>query len=475
MKSWLTIFTIVCVLSGCADDSGIALNSTMREPQSQNTQTQPAVFPAQQWWQSFGDTQLDALIAQAIEKNYSLKVVQSHMRAADALVASADSARYPELNLGAQSTREHLSANSIYPPPLGGNVVTMSSVRLAGQWQIDWFGKQRALLDAAIGASRAAEADMQAARVLLAATVATHYFNLARLQEQQQNKRQLLQHSEQQESLMAQRVAAGLDNTLTLHQIRALAPQLRRELAAIDEQIALARHALAELVGAEPHELDQLTAVLPNHRLHAVPDQLPAQLLGHRADVVAARWRVESELQGIKGARADFYPNLNLSAFAGLESIGLSQLLRSDSRTLGTGPALSLPVFDAGRLRAQLKGRTAQADAAIDSYNGAVLNALREVADNLASGRALQVQLAAQQVVTEQLSGASTLARQRYQAGLSNNFAVLLAEDALLLQQGALIDIQARSADAEVGLMQALGGGYASSEVSKQQGNNPDE
>lgn len=181
------------LLSGCASHSGIAPHSTMLIPQSQREGKQADVFPQQHWWQGFADPQLDTLIEQALANNYSLKVVQSRIAGARALQSLADSTRYPQINAGAQSTREHLSANSIYPPPLGGSTVTMSSTTLAAQWQIDWFGRQRAALDAAIGQTRADEADMQAAQVVLAATVATQYFSLARLQEQQQIKQQLLQ------------------------------------------------------------------------------------------------------------------------------------------------------------------------------------------------------------------------------------------------------------------------------------------
>jgi Outer membrane protein len=225
-----------------------------------------------------------------------------------------------------------------------------------------------------------------------------------------------LQNAEQNAQLVNERVSAGLDSALSLRQAQAEAPQLRRDLAALDEQAALARHALAVLIGAEPDATAQITAHLPAHiQLHA-PERIPADLLGHRADVVAARWRVESELQGVREARADFYPNINLSAFAGFEAIGLAQWLQADSRTVGAGPAISLPIFDAGRLRGKLQGRTARADTAIESYNATVLNALREVADQLSSWKMLQTQLQEQMAAMAQVDAAYELALARYRA-----------------------------------------------------------
>jgi len=446
------------LLSGCASHADIKPGSLMLVPKTLKAAVD--VFPQQHWWSGFADVQLDKLIEQALARNYSLKVVQTRIAGAQALQAAVDSTRYPQVNAGVQSTREHLSANSIYPPPLGGSTVTMSSTSIAAGWQIDWFGRQRAALDAAIGQVRADEADIQAAKVVLAGTVATQYFALARLQEQQQIKQQLLQLSLHRAELTRQRVAAGLDNTLLERQTEAEPLKVRRELAALIEQVDMARHALAVLTGAEPSETEQLIAHLPEQSQFNLPDNLPAGLLGHRADVVAARWRVEGQLQEVKAARADFYPNINLTAFAGFESIGLAQWLKMDSRTLGAGPALSLPVFDAGRLRARLQGQSAQADAAIESYNVTVLNALQQVADQLSSKRALQTQLQQQQQVVKQLNGAFELAKQRYQAGISNYFGVLAVNDALLQQQAVRTDLQARVFDVDVGLMLALGGGY---------------
>ena len=384
--------SLLFALAGCANPSGIAPGATMLVPHTLSGQPDNAAFPQQHWWQSLGDPQLDALITRAIANNHSLKAVQTRLNAAQAMVAAADSTRYPQVNAEAESTRQHLSANSIYPPPLGGSVVTMSTARIAAQWQIDWFGKQRAALDAAIGQERAAQADSQAAQVVLAASVAQQYFSLARLLLQQQFLQQLMTNSEHHAQLVGQRVAAGLDSRLVQRQSVMQVLQMKRELAALAGQIALSRHAMAVLLGAEPGETDQLDAHLPAGLRADVPDRLPAELLGHRADVVAARWRVESALQGVQEARADFYPNLNLSAFAGFESLTLSQWLKADSRSLGVGPAISLPIFDAGRLRAELKGRASQADAAIETYNQTVLNSLREVADGLASWNALQSQ-----------------------------------------------------------------------------------
>jgi NodT family efflux transporter outer membrane factor (OMF) lipoprotein len=446
-------------LGGCASFAGIHTQSSLLQLQ-QNTAADSVWFPQQAWWQTYQDAQLDALMQQALAASPDVKIALSRVRRAQAAAAEADSALFPQLGAAASVTRERLSENDIYPPPLGGAVVDSATVRATAQWQLDLFGKNRATLDAAIGQTRAAEADAQAARVLLTSQVAQGYFNLARLQAQQRLDAVLLAQREHSLQLVQLRVGAGLDSTLAQRQAQAEVPQIRAHSAALAEQIALQRHALAALLGAEPAATVGLNAALPRTPLPQPPTQISAELLGHRADVAAARWRVESDLRGIDAAKAGFYPNINLSAFIGFDAIGLSNWLTAGSRTLGLAPAISLPIFDAGRLRAQLKGRTAQTDEAIEQYNTRVLAALREVADALSSWRALQLQLGEQRAVTRALDSASALALQRYQAGLSNYLTVLTAQSAALEQQRTLLDLQVRAYSLNVALIQSLGGGY---------------
>ncbi len=457
------LMLVSLALGGCASFAGIHTQSRLLQTQQvqQNNPAELALFPQQTWWRAYHDAELDALMRQALATSPDVKIALSRVRRARAAAAEADSVRYPQLGAAASVTRQRFSENDIYPPPLGGAVVDSATVRATVQWQLDLFGKNRATLDAAIGQARAAEADAQAARVVLTSQVAQGYFNLARLQAQQRLDAKLLGQRERSLQLVRQRVDAGLDTTLAQRQAQAEVPQIRAHRAALNAQIAQQRHALAALLGTEPAATAGLNAVLPATPLPSPPAQIPAALLGHRADVVAARWRVESDLRGIDAAKAGFYPNINLSAFIGFDAIGLSNWLTAGSRTLGLAPAISLPIFDAGRLRAQLKGRTAETDEAIEQYNAGVLAALREVADALSSWRAVDLQLGQQRAVTRALDSASALALQRYQAGLSNYLTVLTAQSAALEQQRTLLDLQARAYSSEVALIQSLGGGYA--------------
>ena len=302
---------------------------------------------------------------------------------------------------------------------------------------------------------------MAAARVVLASNVARTYFQLLRVQEQLAVARRTLQQREEQLKLVNQRVGAGLDTTLEQRQSEGALPEARQQIEALEEQAQLTRNALAALVASQDvPAAGQLPALATLHGGTALP-ALPADLLARRPDVDAARWRVEAANQDVRVAQAQFYPNINLTAFLGLSTLGLGRLLDVGSTQWGVGPAVRLPIFDAGRLRANLTGRNADLDAAIESYNGAVLEAFHEAGDAVASLQSLARQQAEQRQAETAAEGAYDIAVQRYRAGLGTYLNVLSAENAVLAQRRLGVDLAARALDARVALYRALGGGYA--------------
>jgi NodT family efflux transporter outer membrane factor (OMF) lipoprotein len=183
-------------------------------------------------------------------------------------------------------------------------------------------------------------------------------------------------------------------------------------------------------------------------------------LLGHRPDIVAARWRVEAALRDTDSSKAAFYPNVNLTAFAGYSSIGLDKLVRAGSVNYGGGPAISLPIFDGGNLRANLKQDYAAYDSAVANYNETLLHALRDVADQLNSYRSLQPQITEQQAALVAAQGALDLAMQRYRAGLGNYLTVLNSETAVISQLMFEAGLLTRAQTLRIELARAFGGGF---------------
>jgi NodT family efflux transporter outer membrane factor (OMF) lipoprotein len=458
-------------LTGCADMSGIAPQSTLRDAPSlglnaPGTDATTAQAPlAAEWWREFGDEQLNTLVAQALQTSPTLKLAQARLARAQAVTEVADAATLPQLTGQLDATRQRYTANGAVPPPLAGSIRESGTAQLNASWELDFFGKNRAALDAALGSANAAEADTQAARVLLASNVARTYFQLVRLNEQTNVARRTLAQREETLRLVRDRVDAGLDTRLELRQSEGGLPEARLQLETLQEQMALTRNALGALVGQPNRALAQTPPEQSAIKNVAVAANIPADLLGRRADIAAARWRVEASSKDVANAKTQFYPNINLVAFAGFSSIGLGQLTNSGSQQWGVGPALRLPIFDAGRLRANLRGKTADLDAAVESYNAAVIDAVRDVADQVASSQAIVRQQTEQRAAQEAAESAYEIAVQRYKAGLGNYLNVLTAETSVLAQRRQAVDLAARALDTQVALIRALGGGYATAQV----------
>jgi NodT family efflux transporter outer membrane factor (OMF) lipoprotein len=452
------------LLAGCASTAGIESQSKLRTPDSFGLQAgaasqaqAPAAVPTQ-WWTGFGDAQLDRLVAQALADSPNLKVAQARLARARSVLEVANAATQPQLEASADIKRQRFTENGLYPPPLAGSIRETGTLQLGGSWEIDFFGRYAQALEAALGSSRAAQADVDAARTLLASQVTRSYFQLARLNDQLAVAQRTLAQREESLKLVRDRVRAGLDTTLEERQGEGALPETRQQIEALQEQVQLTRHALAALVGQPQLQVEP--RALADARPVALPDTIPADLLARRPDITAARWRVEAATHDLSSAKASFYPNVNLSAFVGLSSIGLGRLLNSGSEQWGVGPAIHLPIFDAGRLRANLRGKSADLDLAVESYNGAVLDAVHDVADQLASARSIARQQVQQREAQAAAESAYDIAVQRYRAGLGTYLNVLTAETAVLNQRRLAVDLGGRALDTQVQLMRALGGGF---------------
>ena len=458
-------------MTGCADMSGIAPVAAVRSAESLGlvTVSAPAALPAAvdaQWWRAFGDDQLNGLVTEALANNPSLKVAQARLARAQSAVDVTRAADLPQVSVQVDITRQRYTETGLVPPPLAGAVVTNGTVQLAGSWELDFFGRNQAALNAALGTARAVQADGQAARLLLASQVARTYFNGLRLNEQAGLAQRTLAQRTETLKLVQDRVSAGLDTPLELRQSEGGLPEARLQFEALQEQIMLTRHALAALVGRPADVVAPVLLAQRAVKSMALPAFIPADLLGRRADVAAARWRIEAAAGNVANAKAQFYPNINLMAFAGFSSIGLGNLLEAGSRQAGIGPALRLPIFEGGRLRANLQGQTADLDAAIESYNAAVIDAVRDAKDQVVSAQAIARQQTEQRSAQASAEAAYDVAVQRYKAGLSNYLNVLTVETNVLRQRGIAVDLAARALDTQVALARALGGGYASPDAS---------
>src|SRR5216683_6342027 len=459
------LLSIGFLLAGCASYSGIQGEAHALVPQTLafHTEDTSGDWPREDWWTMFGDPKLGALVQQALEGSPSLRAAEARVRAAHALADAAGASLYPRLDLDASATRQRISRNDIYPPPFGGSWVNQGRIALDFNYEFDFWGKHRAELEAALGDARAVSADAAQARLVLATAVAQIYFQTQTDLAALAVARRTLADREGLVELNRLRASRGLEAAIALRQSDQQIASSHVDVSAAEAAVQLDRHQLAALLGLGPDaplEVDQ--ALHPYSEALALPANLPADLLARRPDIAAQRWRLEAAAAQIGAAKADFLPNVNLAAFVGFGATGLEglNLASPGSRIAGVGPALHLPIFDAGRLRANLRGRYGEYDAAVEQYNQALVDALRQVADQIAAARAAQEQLAHQANALAAAEDAYRLTLDRYRAGLTSYLDVLVNEERLLAERVNLVRLQGRSLALAVGTIRALGGGY---------------
>src|SRR6185369_17081662 len=231
------------------------------------------------------------------------------------------------------------SDNYIFPPPLGGSWQTDVRATLDFSYEFDLWNKNGAALSAALSQAQGAAADAEAARLALTTGIARAYFNLQRLYAQRDVSRAAIAQREDIVRITAQRFDAGLDTKVEVRQAEAALFTVRTELAQYDDAIAVVRNQIAALTGAGPARGDSIAAVtLTAGPVTALPASIPLDLVSRRPEIVASQWRIEASAHDIEVAKARFYPNINIAAFAGLSSLGLSHFLSASSSIFGVGP-----------------------------------------------------------------------------------------------------------------------------------------
>jgi NodT family efflux transporter outer membrane factor (OMF) lipoprotein len=424
-----------------------------------------ADWPQTRWWDAYGDTQLSGLIDEALKNSPTLAQAEARFRSAAAQADVARGALLPTLAANGRVSETEQSLNLGYPPMfrpyLPKGFKSYGKATLDASWDLDLFGKNRAALAAQVSEAAASRADAAQARLMLSVSVAQAYSDLARLGAERDAAAQTVKDRELISGLVAQRLKNGIDTRAELKQAQAATPTSEADLEALDEQILLTRHRLAALLGAGPDRGLDIPMPVPGAvKPFGLPANLQADLIGRRPDIVAARLRLEAAAKRVDVAHAGFYPNINLAASIGQEALGLTYFTKSLSQTGVIGPAISLPIFEGGRLRAQYRGSKADYAAAVDGYNQTLAAALQDVADTLASLQSAQRQVAEREQALAAGEAAFDVAQRRYQGGLSNFVAVLSAEDAVIAQRRAAADARARAFSLDVALVRALGGGF---------------
>lgn len=418
-------------------------------------------LPRDAWWQQFGDPELDRLQSQLTAGSPDLAAALARYEQSRAFAQQLRSPLWPSVVLRGDAQRARESETR---PPAGIGIPTHYNAYSTGveaQYEIDLWGRVRNTVRAGALEAKAAAADLESARLSLQAELADFYIALRGLDREAVLLADTVTAYDRSLSLTQERHGAGIVSGLDVARARTQLETARSQSAQTQAQRSLLEHAIAALVGASPSTF-ALPARLQTFTLPAIPDDVPATLLQRRPDIAAAERRTAAANARVGVARAAFFPAISLSGTYGFESTHSNDWLTAPNAVWSIGPALVLELFDANRRRAVVDQARAELDEAGATYRGVVLNAFREVEDNLALvhyfGDAGQSEQAAVTSATETLD----LAMNRYREGAVSYLEVTQSQTTALATQRDALDLETRRLRASVALVRALGGGWSS-------------
>lgn len=418
-----------------------------------------------QWWTLFKDRTLNNLVDRALANNQDIKASLARVETARALSGVERADWFPQLNLQNNATYEHLSANSVganLPPGVGLPPLERDrhSAMLGLNWEVDLWGRVRRRVEGARAREDATVDNLAAQRLVIAAEVARSYFLGASLDAQEQILQETIGLRDEARKLQQSRFEGGLANEMDVARARTELELARNDIAAIERQRGAVEHSLAVLCGELPSDF----RLGKNRRLPTpprVPAGLPSSLLQRRPDIRSAEQNLRAANADIGVAKANFYPVFSLTGAGGIESIGAEDFFEYRSRTASIGPQLTVPIFQGGRLRGNLRASYGRYEESLASYKQTILTSLREVEDAMLDLKGFSKQRAAVAAAVASSQETSRLSRLRYDKGLASYFEVVDADRIVLTTRLTLAQLDGQRLTATVQMLRAIGGGWA--------------
>jgi multidrug efflux system outer membrane protein len=460
----LAVLGCVCALIGACSVGPtyqrpqVALPSQWHESTgsgADGTAAASSVWPAADWWHGFGSAQLDDLIAEAERSNDDLAGAIARVREADAQVRIAGAPLLPSLDAGATASRERAQVTGAGP-----KVFNVFNPALSASYELDFWGKNRALRDAARAAASASRYDQQTIALTVISSVATTYFQALELRDRiEVAQRNLDNGTKILQGFEAER-SAGTATGLDVAQQATTVAVLNAALPPLLQQFRQTVHALAVLIGKTPESLDVDMGTLTSLSSPTIVEGLPSQLLSRRPDVAEAEQQLIAANADITVARAALFPSISLTASGGYESSALSSLVSPPNRVYAITAGLTQPIFHGGALRAQVDYSHARYTELLTTYHKTVLTAFSNVEDALVAAQQTAEQQKRQQEAVTAAQRAFEFAQRQMSAGTVNILTVLNTENALFSAQDQMAQVNYLHLQALVDLFTALGGGW---------------
>lgn len=465
----LSVLALSLALNGCIGFGGIGPKSQMMSANTLATDeaiqdaAKDANWPRAQWWHAYGDPQLDAWISLAVQGSPTMAMAAARVRQAKAMAGVAESAESLQINGESTLKRHNWPSDPFYGPGALDNATTWdNNAALGFSFALDLWGRESNATEQAVDMAHMSAAEARQAQLELQNNVIRAYIQLSLHYAQLDIIESTLHQQEQILDLAQKRLDGGIGTHFEVSQAQAPLPEIHRQIDAQEEEIALTRNQLAALAGKGPGEGARLKRpTLALGTALKLPSALPAELLGQRPDVVASRWEVAAQARGIDVAHAGFYPNVDLVGSIGFMATGGGALefLTGKKLTYNVGPAITLPIFDGGRLRSELGVASGGYDMAVAKYNQTLVTALKGISDQLIKRESMEKQQAFAAESVEAAQKTYDIAMVAFQRGLTDYLNVLNAQTLLFKQQQIQQQVQAARLSAHAELVTALGGG----------------
>lgn len=467
-----SVVTIVCLcMLGCAmgpdyKRPAVPMSDSYKETGEWKEASPSDTLPKGPWWTIFNDPELNGLIEQVNVSNQTIIQAEAQFRQAAAVYHVTRASLFPVVTGGVSYTRQLRSATFTQSQISGGVPISDYLLPVDLTWEADVWGRIRRGVEADRENARASAADLESARLSTQATLAQTYYQLRTIDSQMKMYRESVAAYQEALKLTENRFAAGVAGRSDVVQAEIQLTSTQAQLTELEVQRTQLEHAIAVLTG-KPPAIFCLAPMPLNSSPPSIPVSVPSELLERRPDVSAAERRVAAANAQIGAAKAAFFPRITLSASAGYESTDLSKWLTWPSHFWSFGPALSQTLFAGGSLMALHDEARAAYDAAVANYRQTVLNAFKDVEDNLAALRVLEAESSAQQKAVRASQEFLTITNNQYRNGIVSYLNVIIAQTALLTNQRSAVTIEGRRMVAAALLIKALGGGWDSSALPK--------
>lgn len=458
---------LLAALAACAP-AKIQTPSTMRAdvPLAGIDAPVRAGWPDVSWWRAYGDPQLDDLIERAMRGSPDLAQAQTRVDSAQQSVQIAAAQAGLRIDGSAQVARQRMSENGLIPSQfLGFTWYNQSDLGVQLQYDFDWWGKKRLAIEGALDQARAAQAQRSVAALALQASVADMYFGYLADSQRAALADELIQAQVKLAHIAELRVKQGIDLPDTVQQARSQLANARQAQAAYAGSASIRKAALATLLGLSPADLPALTPLALPDTNGGIPANANIDLIARRPDIAASRWQIEAAMKQTDAARAQFFPDVSITAMAGLSSIDMDKAFSPSSRVFGLTPALHLPIFEGGALQANYGYSKAQLGSAVAQYNATVIAAARDVATQSLTVQQIATRRVQQATQVNAATAMQGTADARARRGVRDAREGLAARGAVLQERDGDIALQAQALSADVALIKALGGGYRANDT----------